>query len=340
MFYYEATVTLPHKMPPDECSHNDSKSNDFSKKVEAITNRFNESWRENTECFLAQVGEEQLSIGVVSVSPLEQKQLIPQFLDALGIPFREILVKEIMLTDAMVLLNLANLNHYLIGHNPRSPINQMRELDKRITGFGESIIPDPLEMSQIYASADELFGKSTLIPHLDKIFHSSELKRSTGLPFIYLIEADDRKVAKSISGLLRQAMLVIEKTSSTRCLLVYAGSRDTKHIQRIHYNLNPLYQDYYNCAAFIRFDPEKTDQVSTEERDMLVTITDTIKQNQGKVLTFLQIPRESYNIKSVVCDLLHPIPIEGIQPSLEDEIHARAYLDRIREEARVQRQSE
>ena len=298
--------------------------------------RFADAIDEYGYAFLCNANKCEFKLGLIVRDEMDVDRYIARFLKKEKIDVEQYDIKEITLNELSRMLGNSERDGYIFDED-----DVLREfnLDGLVGGrrfrplpFDEKLIREK-KKEKIYSSANRFFTKGTLVPELDRIFISENMRKIIGHPVDYIIESDDEDTIDGTVLLLLQALYDVGRIINHRFCEIelfpeYDFSKKT---------FSNLYGSCVGGAVVLKIEGEQ-DEDSDEAHGNLAYLEDmceVVKRHCTDVLTVFCLPKANKNLRSSLFENLGNITFIEIQEEVAQDKEAIDYLKELARKNKV-----
>ena len=334
MFFYKVEGMLLNHNAENEDSRRIQR--ETARKILVKTEEFNQKRGWDSFCFVSELSDGFLTVGVIIDRTENAKDLLKSFLRHIGCPLKDISITETTITGIQQLLGRANRYDFIADDDE---ITEKYGIDK-ITGrsgrgiqFGENII-DERSKDDIFAGAQRYLLNETFLPELDRIYACAPAVRPQGHPVHYMLQTDDLDTRRESCKLLLQALYANGRVHSKR--YCYLDFRPGEGFSVMAYDT--LYKVCAGGAVIARYlanDDSEDEGVAGGERDTIERICEVAKHHRNQVLTIICLPRECKKAKALFDEYLGTMAFVEIREDFANNEHSCAYLKMLAKDHRI-----
>jgi hypothetical protein len=327
MLFYKINATYADKKwgeQNDDRRVREERARWISKK----TKNFNDRNEEKFYGFISELERDEIICGIFLSISIDVIKLAKSFFKLLGIAVKDFEASETTFYSMRNLLGRACNNHFI--ENDRDVLD-LFDLD-RITGYnrgveyGENLIAETTDKSQLYETSKRLLSEETLCLELDRIYSGKMNVKAFGHPVHYIMQTDDRDTRKELSRTLLQALYDNGRIKSLRyCYIDFKPGQD---FSRIVYDT--LYKSCIEGAILVRYlandDSEDDSGYASSEMETISALCEAMKKYRNQVLTVFCLPRVCEKAKKIFYENLGSVGIVEIKEDLADTEKSSGYL--------------
>ncbi len=302
---------------------------EFTYAIQKKSSVFNRGIEGNACFFVANVTEDEVTIGAICAEPVPLEKRLAEFTKAVELEMSDAEPEEVTFGTMLDLLRQADREDYIRDDDEileHFDLDDLRTRHVDCVGCSESLI-ELHSPKQIYATAERLFLSEMLWPELDRIYSDKKIIRNVGHPVHYLIQTDDADARCGSYGLLLEALYDRGRIHNRR--FNYVDLQPGNEISMTFYNC--LYRSSFGGAVVVRYraDNEAESSHANPGSELIELLCEVAEKYRHQVLTIFCLPRECARAKDNFFENLNSISfVELTEEDLADR-RATAYLHNL-----------
>ena len=300
---------------------------EVARRIAVKTTEFNGSGT-SKYCFLSELGDAFVTIGVISTERLDFVDLAERYADCIGVSVKLEYSEEITLGTLQNLLNNANRQDFIEDENTilsRFGLDRICGRRGRDLEFGENLIHKDVSKEELIDTAKRLFAGETLLPEIERIYSGSRSPLAQGHPVHYIVETDDRDVRRE----LYQTLLATLHNNGRlkNCRYAFLDFLPGESYSRMAYE--SLYKISDGGAVVVRYLAENDsdeDIAASFEQAVIEHLCEMAKRYRNQVLTVFCFPRECKKIKAQFYENLGSLAFVDLREDFIGSASAKNFL--------------
>ena len=212
---------------------------------------FHRTLKQDASFFVADVSDEDITVGVICAEPLPVEKYLSAYLNAVGLTVHGAEPEEVTFGTLSSMLRSADRADYIRDDDEileHFGIDELRSRHIDCEDCNDGLI-EPRSREQVYAAMEKAFLDGMLKSELDRIYAGKKMTRFVGHPVHYLIRTDDDGTRKSSYLLLLKALYDRGRLQNRRYSII--DLRPSNDISQDFYD--SLYRSNAGGAVIVRF---------------------------------------------------------------------------------------